>query len=235
MHDQPGIVLEVKGKYQLFDPNTNSYLSTRFIGKRKFAQAAHDGIKWGEEFPGLHQMKIVPEEERATVSVDGVEYPGDVYVYDIGGTVSVVNEVPIEDYLKSVLNAQFENDGLPKEAIAAIAIAARTNAAYQAQNPKNTYWSVEASKVGYEGKEVAERSNAINQAIDETRGMVMKNGGSLFPAEWGSTTGGKPHREKAVFSHITLFDVEEMAKKGDKADKILSKAFPNSVIQIQTP
>lgn len=233
VHDQPGAILEVKGKYQLFDPNTDTYLSTRFIGKRKFVQATRESLKWGEEFPGIHQIKIVPEENRATTFIDGVEYNGDVYIYDIGGTVSIVNEIDVEEYLKSTLIPQFDNS-LPQEELAAIAIAARTNAYYLAKHPKNTYWAVDASKVGYEGFGPIQRDSAIKKAINDTRHMVMVKDGNLFPAEWGSTTGGKTQRDKAIFSRVSLFDAEEMAKKGEHAAQILSKAFPGSSIKLMT-
>ncbi|MFN4174410.1 MAG: hypothetical protein ACK4HV_04830, partial [Parachlamydiaceae bacterium] len=53
--NKPGIVLEVRGKYKIYDPNTMEHISTRFIGKRKFLQPLSNGIKWGEEFPGIYQ------------------------------------------------------------------------------------------------------------------------------------------------------------------------------------
>lgn len=231
VHDQPGVVLEVKGKYKIFDPNNNAHITTRFIGKRKFVQALHDSIKWGEEFPGLHQIKIVPDDPKTTTLVDGVEYKGDIYVYDIGGTISVVNEVNIEEYLKSVLLPQFDS-GLPEEELAAIVIAARTNANYQAKNSKNTFWAVEASKVGYDGQVPNHNDTALKKAINDTRYMIMEKDGAAFPAQWGSTTGGKMNKEKATFSRISLFEAEEMAKKGDNAAQILGKAFPGSAIKL---
>ncbi len=133
-HDKPGVVLEVKGKYKIYDPHQNMYISTRFIGKRKFIQAISDGLKWGEEFPGIHQIRIVPDDPNTTTLVDGIEYKGSIFVYDIGGTISVVNEIDIEDYLKSILEPQFDDNLLP-ETFASIAITARTNAYYQASWP----------------------------------------------------------------------------------------------------
>lgn len=231
VHDQPGAVLEVDGKYQIFDPHTDSLLSTRFIGKRKFVQALRDSLKWGEEFPGIHQIKIVPDEKKTMTMVDGVNYKGNIYIYDIGGTISIVNEVDIEDYLKSILSAQFDSH-LPEEELAAIAIAARTNAYYQAQNPKNTYWAVDASKVGYEGNSKVQDLSPILKAIHSTKHMVLEKEGKLFPAEWGSSTGGKNSREKVDFSRISLFEAEELAKKGEHAAQILSKAFPGSYVKL---
>ncbi|KAF3363100.1 hypothetical protein PHSC3_000285 [Chlamydiales bacterium STE3] len=60
----------------------------------------------------------------------------------------------------------------------------------------------------------------------------MQKEGVLFPAVWGTATGGKMNREKVTFSRITLFEAEEMAKKGDNAAKILEKAFPEAKLRL---
>lgn len=231
VHDQPGVILEVKGKYKLYDPHTNNFYSTRFIGKRKFVQALPDGLKWGEEFPGVHQIKVVPDDDKTTSVVDGVEYKGNIIVYDIGGSISVVNEVPVDEYLKSILMPQFDTK-MPKEAAAAVAIVARTQAWNQATKTDNTYWSVEATRVGYEGTTAKGPDNGLLQAITDTRNMVVTKDGETFAAEWGSSTGGKQIGDKPTFSRITLFDAIGMADKGSNAKEILEKAFPGSTITL---
>ena len=47
IHDQPSIMLEVKGKYQLYDPHDESHISTRFLGKSKPIEAMSGGLRWG--------------------------------------------------------------------------------------------------------------------------------------------------------------------------------------------
>src|SRR5262245_44284269 len=60
MHDQKGVGLEVRGKYNIVDPHTQEILATRFKGKSQLIQALSSGLKWGEEFPGIHQVEIIP-------------------------------------------------------------------------------------------------------------------------------------------------------------------------------
>lgn len=227
VHDKPGVLLEVKGKYRLYDPKEFSFISTRFIGKRKFIQALHDGLKWGEEFPGLHQLVIVPDSPDITTLIDGSEYRGNLYVYDVEGSVGVINEVSIEDYLQSIL-VPLEKEQLPQEVLAAIAIAARTNAYYYYLNPKTPYWSLESSKVGYKGYAVTNDNSAIGKAIIATRHLIMNqakgNSGIIpFPAQFGTTGEG-------IKAKISLNDAVTMAKKGANAAEILEKAFPETSI-----
>lgn len=236
VNDKPGVVLEVKGKYALYDPNKNNkHISTRFLGKRKFIQAVSDGIRWGEEFPGVYQLLIVPDEKTMTTVVDGVDYKGSLYIYDIAGNISIVNEVELDDYLDSVLSNQY-NSAYSEEALAAIAIAARTNALYYAENPKSPFWSVDASLVGYNGYSAINNANPIIQAIESTKKMVMsshsknKEGNAPFPAEWILSAGKS--KAEAKLALISLQEAESLSQKGSHAAEILRKAFPGTSIQL---
>jgi stage II sporulation protein D len=217
-HNKPGIVLEVKGKYKLFDPHKNEYMSTRFIGKRKFLQPLSNGLKWGEEFPGVYQIMIMPEDPNTTTLVDGIEYKGSIYVYDVGGQISVVNGIDVEDYLNSLLSTHYPQK-LPEEMLGAIAITNRTEAYWQAKHPKTSYWDVDASRVGYEGYAVAGRPSTIPQALSTTKYMVLVNNNEPIEANW----------DRAA---ISLNEAEKMAKQGEHAAQILSKAFPNSTLRV---
>lgn len=230
-YDKPGAVLEVKGRYLLFDPRTNSYISTRFIGKRKFIQAINDGLRWGEEFPGLHQLLIVPQDPTVTTIVDGIEYRGGIYVYDVEGTIAVVNEVNVEDYLKSILARRFL-EPMDDEALAAAVIAVRTNAYYQAANPQTPFWAVDGQKVGYQGYAVTGRNVPVEDAIQATRYLIMNEGNVSqgvvhpIPALWEQSGDEKA----GVVAQIKLEEANAMSKDGAHAAQILGKAFPGSTL-----
>ncbi|HRD54854.1 MAG TPA: SpoIID/LytB domain-containing protein, partial [Parachlamydiaceae bacterium] len=211
-------------------------ISSRFLGKRKFIQSVADGIRWGEEFPGVFQLLIVPEEETTKTVVDGISYKGSLYVYNIAetGTISIVNEVLLDDYLDSVLSNQFNKERLSEEAAAAVAIVARTNALYFALNPKSAFWSVDGTEVGYLGNSNIKFASPVVQAIEATRKMVMSQasneGTKPFPAEWAQLL--DQTKKDAKLAAITLQDAERLAQKGDHAAEILKKAFPGTSIQL---
>lgn len=237
VNDKQGVLLEVKGRYQLIDPNTNKVLTKRYLGKKKYIQSLTSGLKWGEEFPGIFQLQIVPEDNTVTTVVDNIEYRGVLYVYDIGGSISVVNRLPIEDYLISTLPAKY-HDPLPEEALSAIAITARTDAYFQSQNPKNRFWAVDGNSVGYKGFQSRVPGSPMEQAIRATRHMILSKTGTYegvltaFPAHWGSVMGGRFTHQDGGTSRISVTEAEEMAKSGRHAAQILSKAFPGSHIEI---
>lgn len=235
VHDKEGVVVEVKGKYKINDPNTGEHISTRFIGKRKLIQTVHDGLKWGEEFPGIYQLEIVPDEAGTTTVVDGIEYHGPIFVYDIGGTVSIVNQVYVEDFLSSALANRYRQQ-FSQETLAAIAIAARTASYYRVQNPKSKFWGVDGEQAGYQGFAAINASSRMEQAIANTKYMVMSRSTTdqgtpeTFLAKWPEEKGS--NSDQAVVAKITLTEAEEMAKKGDNAAQILAKAFPGVKIQL---
>jgi stage II sporulation protein D len=233
VHDADRATLEVKGKYSLFDPYTNSFISTRFAGKRRDLETLSDGIKWGEAFPGVYQLKIRPDDRATALFVDDKEYKGNLFIYDIGGSLSIVNQTPIEEYITSIL-ADYDQYNLHPEALASVAIAARTNAYYQANNPKNTYWAVDAKKVGFTG--LGNVSPEINEAVRVTRYMIMSRTGiyegvaTPFASQFNTKT--IPSTKDAEVAKISLEEVNKMAQNGEHAAQILSKAFPNTQIMM---
>lgn len=225
LHDQEAAQMDVKGNYVIYDPFTNARLVSSLGEKSQKVEAVPSGLKWGEEFPGVYQLHVVPDEDKTLTYVNGVPYKGGFYVYDIGGTISVVNEVDVEDYLYSTLPSHY-NENMAEEALAALAIAERTHACYVAQSSSNPYWHVQASDVGYHGYISPKPHQPLASAVNSTRFMVLSRTGvyegavSPFPI--------------AVQSTLTSNEVAAMAEKGDNAAKILFKKFPDASIGLMT-
>lgn len=227
-HDVPGIVLEVKGKYRIYDPLTQAFISTRFIGKRKFIQAYSDGIKWGEEFPSVHQIQIVPEDPKTSTLVDGIEYSGVITVYDIGGTISVVNDIPSNEYLKAILNPNYFE--MPEELAAAYVIAERTNILYLLKNAPSRYFTVDKDNVNYRGKAAAISGEGFSSTIQATRDMVMTRDRVPFAVNLYSNKADPSARP--ALGNLSFDQALALANQGNHAAQILSKAFPGSSVSL---
>ncbi len=233
VHGVDEVQLGVRGKYSLFDPRTNERMSRRLAGKSRSIQALGDGLKWGETFPGLYQIKIRPDSAETILLVDGGEYEGIMYVYDIQGKISVVNEIPVESYTHAALDA-YQYLDLEKETWAALAIAIRTYTYFEATHPKNAYWTVDAQEVSYKG--ITSTSPPIDDAMRQTRYMILSRTGiyegtaTPFPAQFNGPDGRYP--KSGELSKISLEEANAMAKKGAHAAQILAKAFPGSTIML---
>ena len=237
-HDLTQVQFEVVGKYKIIDPLSGKELGTRFSGKSRPAQAIGSGIKWGEEFPGYHQITIIPTEMRTRIFVDGTEYRGTISIYDTGGTISVVNELPIEAYLISVMTHKY-SPNLSEEALAAFAIAERTNAYYQSQYPKTKFWAVDGALSSFNGKISTGEDAPFQNAVKSTQCMVMSTTSAYegvvtpFPIQWDTGTKSPANASlKSGVPTLSVIEVEQMAQKGEHAASILEKLFPRTTIQL---
>ncbi len=190
--EKEGVMLQITGGYNIYDPYDERRLATRFTGKTAFIQSIQLGIKWGELFPKTYQVKFVPDHDKSTILVDGVQYEGTVTVYAVGGKLNIVNELPVESYLSSRLAGQFP-EPMEREALNAVTIVARTDAYYHSKHGKNKFWDVRALDVGYEGYTYSGNTPHIAEAIDATRGMMMAapGGDTPFAAEWTEHSAGQ--------------------------------------------
>ncbi|MEL7086036.1 MAG: SpoIID/LytB domain-containing protein [Cyanobacteria bacterium J06597_1] len=130
--------------------------------------------------------------------VNGRVYGGDLVVQpNTFGTYTVVNNVPIETYLRGVVPHEI-GPGAPYEAIRAQAILART---YALQNrhrfaPDNYELCADTQCQVYRG--LSETISEADRAIVSTAGQVLTYDGQLVDAVYSSTSGGMT----ADFTHI---------------------------------
>jgi stage II sporulation protein D len=233
-HDEAKVLLEIKGKYHLFDPRNGAHIESNFRDKRRSVEATPDGIKWGEVFSGVYQIQVVPDSPDVATVIDGVEYRGIINIYDVGGSISIVNMIDLDDFLNAMLPQKYSQP-MPNELLAAIAITARTDAYFQTKNGKNPFWDVDAAKIGYKGWNPANRSKPLEKAIRETRYMVLHPAGQ---GDWATSplalawrpADNKLERGK-TYSKITIEQAEKLADKGSTAVQLLSQAFPDTSIQ----
>ena len=217
--DAQGVFLEAKGQFRVVRKDTNAVLSSGSVGKRFVAHAIQDGLRWGEEYPDVYQISVIPLNRDTTISVNGIQYHGIVSVYRVrDNRIAVVNEIAIEEYLKCTLAIQYK-DPLPQEAMAALAIAARTEAfsrVVQGQQLTRP-WDVTAQEESYFGFGVTQQKSGIEEAVDLTRFMVLESLQGNGPAQNVTLAASK---------------ADELASKGWDAQKILKTAFPQTKMGI---
>jgi stage II sporulation protein D len=196
------VLLEVKGPYYIFNPQDNSRITSGLLGKRFLVRATQNGIKWGEEFPGVYQLRIVPRSKDSPLLINGIQYDGGVAIYAADNKIQVVNELPIESYVKSLLSPQFSYP-LENEVMSAIAILARTDAYFLASSGSKAYWHVDAKEVGYIGSALNRPNSPFDRVVDQTKNLLLvhsTNGQNMpFPAKWTEHSAGKTASFSAIF------------------------------------
>jgi len=140
---------------------------------------------------GLKGVVAVPASAEDHLILDGKAFRGVADIILESDSLSVVNAVYMEDYLKGVLPPEIGKHGRSElEALKAQAVASRTYALSRfKRNPGRAYDMVnQVADQLYIGMSIEDKW--INRAIEQTRGEVLMVGGDLITAYYHSTCGG---------------------------------------------
>ncbi len=200
--DATALLLEVCGPYDLFNPHDGSKIASGVLGKRFMIHELDAGLKWGEEFPGIHQIEIRPRSPKTTLFLNGIQYSGSLAIYGVSGLIHVVNSLDIETYVKSTLSSQFTYP-LDPEVMAALAILARTDAYYHAMKNPESFWHLTAHDVGYQGSALIVEPSPLAKAVDSTKHLILvhSQGGYHLPfaTTWTEHSAGRTAPYSSLF------------------------------------
>jgi stage II sporulation protein D len=135
------------------------------------------------------------------IEVDGLKFRGNMEIFhDDHGTLTVINDVDLEDYVEGVLGGEIPHDW-PLEALKAQAIAARTFAFLKMleARQKGLLYDVEntAFYQVYQGTEKVDQE--MKRAVRETRGEILVYGNKPIEAYFHSNCGGHTTDAKDVW------------------------------------
>ncbi|MGE5190308.1 MAG: SpoIID/LytB domain-containing protein [Gemmatimonadota bacterium] len=123
------------------------------------------------------------------IRADGKRFPGRVRVTASQGRLQVVAVVPLEEYVAAVISREAPRT-FAREALQALAVAARTYALAAMARPRDPAFDV----VGGVDDQLFEGTDGsggpFRAAAEATRGMVLYYGGSPAQAVYHSTCGG---------------------------------------------
>ncbi len=180
-----------------------------FEGKGlKLNGAAHRGtleIVWSESGATQRGKALA---DGAKVTADGDvrlrrvgRFPGTLLVYHSSSHLLVVNEVPLERYLQTVVQSEVPAIWRP-EAHKAQAVAARTYALARMAQQSGQY-SLESTVMDqvYRPRRLDAR---IVAAVKATRGQVLVAGGGLIETKYHSTCGGRTENPDEVWPELGM-------------------------------
>jgi stage II sporulation protein D len=138
------------------------------------------------------------------IRLNGRDYPGTLDLLRAAdGTLTVVNELPLEEYLAGVVRAE-AGERWPAEALRAQAIVSRTYAAYhRVLNAEKPFHIIASTAHQLYAGAVGSASPAW-AAVHETRGQVLRWEGELFAAFYHTNSGGYTEDPRNVFAARNL-------------------------------
>ncbi|MCA9792699.1 MAG: SpoIID/LytB domain-containing protein [Candidatus Eremiobacteraeota bacterium] len=192
-----------------------------------------------------HEVLLVPS--RGVVLVADKPYRGYVRVVADGAGLTVINVLPLETYINSVLGGEV-NATWPAETLKACAVASRTYAYFMMSRSRDRAFDVVASVMDQVYPGVTGEAPSISAAVSATRGRVLATAsGQVLKSYFSSCCGGHTADSITVFgekvphlkgvedpfclgapnsSWTETFSVEDirkaLARVGKKLDRITS-------------
>lgn len=160
-----------------------------------------NGATDSARYASLKSVSFGSSNERLNpVRLNGKAYRGRLEVFvNSRGSLTVVNVVPLEEYLLGVVPAELS---LPQlEAQKAQAVAARTYAVANINNYGNKGFDMVPTVWSQVYKGVAIETKMGTQAVRETRGIVATYQGKPIMAYFTSTCGGRTENSENIFDH----------------------------------
>ncbi|MGI6143612.1 MAG: SpoIID/LytB domain-containing protein [bacterium] len=175
-----------------FQPNTAIIFSSEGAGIRVGDQGVYTG-----------PVRLLAASQ-GFLYVNGTPYRGELEVILGNGRLTVVNELPVEEYLYGVVPREMPAN-FPLEALKAQAVTARTFT-YANWNKHlgegfNLCATVDCQVYGGAAAETPQ----TNQAVDSTRGEVLRYQGRLINAFYHASSGGYTENSENVWSEAVPY------------------------------
>jgi stage II sporulation protein D len=186
--NKPEVKVSCPAPIEVFDDRGGKVFQGAEL-KGATVKPAANGIQWWTKTVPTGSLLL--KSAGGSIRVGGKGHYGDtVLLYkNSKGGLDVINEVPLEDYLKSVI--PFEANPLwPSEALKAQVVASRSYALLRMIDMVHAPYDVSSGVFSqvYVGKQI--ENPKTNQAVDDTRGEVLTYKDKVFPGYFHSTCGG---------------------------------------------
>ncbi|HEX6284907.1 MAG TPA: SpoIID/LytB domain-containing protein, partial [Pyrinomonadaceae bacterium] len=159
-------------------------------------------------------------EKDAPVRFNDRPYRGRIEVFtNLRGTLTVVNELGLEDYVRGVVANELSPGGYPAiEALKAQAIAARTYALKNRGQFMAQGFDILPTTRSQVYSGLTSENPLSTRAVDETRGIVATFAGEPINALYTSTCGGRTEDSENIFNHaVPYLRGRECAAEGSAA------------------
>jgi stage II sporulation protein D len=147
-----------------------------------------------------HDRLVIVSSEGQWLNLNGTPYRGDLRIAKSSrGDMDVINVLDVEAYLCGVVPKEMSPQW-PLEALKAQAVAARTYVLYQKEKGKDRDYDVISTTASQVYGGAGAESAKSNQAVDETKGMVLLYNGQLALTYFHANSGGMTEEARRVWS-----------------------------------
>jgi stage II sporulation protein D len=162
------------------------------------------------------------DEKNGPVRYNDKPYRGRIEVFtNLRGSLTVINELGLEDYVKGVVANELSPGGYPAlEALKAQAIAARTYALKNRGQFMSQGFDLLPTTRSQVYRGLTSENSLSSKAVDETRGLIATYEGIPINALYTSTCGGRTENSENIFNDaVPYLRGRECAAEGAAALK----------------
>ena len=129
--------------------------------------------------------------------INGIHYPGNIEIWKGKGGLYLINELPLEEYIRSVVSSEVGVEW-DMEALKVQAVISRTYALNQKAQNSNPNYDLTSSVLHQVYKGFSENAR-VSYAVMNTGGEVLTYNGGLIEAFYHSTSGTMTEDAEEVF------------------------------------
>lgn len=147
--------------------------------------------------PDKNEKLVMMGNTEGDLLVNGTHYSGNIEVWKGEKGLYIINELPLEDYVESVVVSEV-GPNWDVEALKAQAVISRTYAVYRKNLSGNSRFHL-TSSVLHQVYKGANPHIQITYAVKETAGEILTYDGDPIEALYHSTSGGRTENSEDVF------------------------------------
>jgi hypothetical protein len=156
--------------------------------------------------------------------VDGTPYAGRLRLLLSGDGIQLVNHLPLEDYVASVVGAEMPSSW-NLEALRAQAVAARSYALAHMARPANRHWHLGNTTRWQAYKGLSSLTARTREAARSTAGLILSYQGGIVESLYASTAQISLEAHGHLGASMSQHGAQDLAEQGLRYNQILGRYY----------
>jgi stage II sporulation protein D len=163
----------------------------------------------------------------SAVLVNGTAYGGRLRLLRDEGRLRVVNHLPLEAYISSVVGAEMPSSW-SMEALRAQAVAARSYALAHMARPANRHWHLGDTTRWQAYRGLGSAVERTRQAASSTAGLILSYQGAIVESLYAANRQISLEAHGHLGASMSQHGAQDMAQQGYRYNQILGRYYPGA-------
>jgi len=159
-----------------------------------------------------------------SVQVNGLVYAGRLFVVAGAGQLTLVNHLPLETYVASVVGSEMPSSW-SMEALRAQAVAARSYALAHMARPANRHWHLGDNTRWQAYRGLGTSTARTRQAVATTAGLILSYQGAIVESLYAATREISLEAHGQLGASMSQNGAQELAEQGRRYNEILGHYY----------